>query len=377
MMNAVENCNRCILHTEIPGVIIGEDGECNYCKLHDEWDSAYSTEDDGTLEKIYDKIREEGKNKQYDCIIGISGGCDSSYLLAHLIDHDLRPLPVHWDNNWNTKIADGNIQKIIRGLGVDLYRIGVDRREYDDLCRAFLLASTPDADIPNDIALTTALYRAAERFNVKYIINAHSFRTEGTTPLGWTYMDGGYIENVHQQYGRIPLRTYPNLTYTLFKKYITEGIRRIRPLWYLSYDKTGAIKQLEKRFKWKWYGAHHHENNYTIFVGCYLWPQKFKMDLRYVEYSALVRSGFKTREDAKKEIRSPPVFDPLLICDVRTRLELTQEELDDVLATPRRTYRDYETYLPKFREDEKFYRKAMEEGKIPATFYRKYVRGVT
>jgi N-acetyl sugar amidotransferase len=377
-ISEVEYCNRCILHTGISGVSIGEDGTCNYCKLHEEWNRLYPTGKAGRrfLEETFTKIREEGAGKPYDCVIGISGGCDSSFLLAYLVDYGLNPLPVHWDNNWNTETADQNIRKITQGLGLDLYRIGVIPEEYDDLCKAFLYASTPDADIPNDIALTTALYQAAERFNVQYIINAHSFRTEGTTPLGWTYMDGGYIESVHKQFGKIPLKTFPNLTYNLFKKYIVQGFKRIRPIWYLDYDKTRAIKELENRFGWRWYKGHHHENNYTIFVGCYLWPLKFGMDLRYVEYSALIRSGFKKLEAAKEEIQLLPEFDPLLPNYVRQRLGITKNEFNAILMAPPKTHHDYETYLPKFRQDKEFYQQAVKQKKIPHTFYKKYVEGV-
>ena len=374
----IEYCTNCLLHTGIPSVKIYEDGICNYCKLHDDWDRQHPTGKAGQriLDEIFSEIQEEGTNKPYNCIMGVSGGCDSSYLLAYLVDHGLKPLPVHWDNNWNTQIAEENIRKITQGLGLDLYKVGVIREEYDDLCKAFLYASTPDADIPNDIALTTVLYQAAERFNVPYIINAHSFRTEGTTPLGWTYMDGGYIENVNNQFGKIPLRTYPNLTYNLFKKYINQGFKRIRPIWYLDYDKKNSIKKLEQRFDWKWYGGHHHENIYTIFVGSYLWPQKFGMDLRYIEYSALIRSGFKTREIAEKEIQVSPEYDPTLIEYVRERLDITKNEFNAIIKNPSKTYHDYETYNQRFRQDQKFYLKAVKQGKIPYTFYRKYVLGL-
>jgi hypothetical protein len=291
-------CSRCILHDGIPGVRIEADGSCNYCSLHDQWELDHDPEHGVLwLERVFKEMRHNRKG-EYDCIIGVSGGCDSSWTLVYLVSHGLNPLAVHFDNNWNTKIANENIRKLCQGLGVDLYRIGIEPEEYNDLCRAFLLASTPDADIPNDIGITTSLYQACEIFDCDYLINAHSFRTEGTTPLGWTYMDGGYIEDVHKNFGQLhELRKYPNLTYDLFKKYIELGIQRIRPLWHIPFNKKDAIKFLEDRFHWRWYGAHHHENDYTIFVGSYLWPIKFGMDLRYVEYSALVRSGFMTRWD--------------------------------------------------------------------------------
>jgi hypothetical protein len=288
----------------------------------------------------------------------------------------MKPLAVHWDNGWNTAKANWNIRKMVQGLGIDLYRIGVKREEYNDLCRAFLFASTPDADIPNDIALTTTLYLAADRFDCKYIMNAHSFRTEGTTPLGWTYMDGGYIKDVHKKFGTIPLKTYPNLEYESFKDFIMLGIERIRPLWFMEYHKKQAIKYLKKQYDWKWYGAHHFENSYTIFVGAYLWPRKFNIDLRYVEYSALVRSGFMTRRTAKQEIRESPKYNMGIPHKIRVALGLSKKEMKMILEAPPRSHRDYETYQKRFKADAPFFSKALNDGLIPETFYKKYVDGV-
>ena len=369
-------CLRCILHDGIPGVVIGPAGICNYCDLHDEWDRD-NNPDHGQqwLNVVYQEMRRE-RTGEYDCIVGISGGADSSYVLAMLVDYGLNPLAVHWDNNWNTKIANENIRKLVQGLGVDLYRVGITAIEYNDLCRSFLLASTPDADIPNDIALATVLYQACEIFDCKYIVNAHCFRTEGTTPLGWTYMDGGYIENVHKEFGRWGLSKYPNLTYDLFKKYIELGIQRIRPLWSINYNKFTAIKDLENRFGWRWYGSHHAENTYTIFVGSFLWRVKFRMDLRYVEYSALVRSGFMSREKAVKEIGKPPKYNATLPFVVRSRLKMTKDEWDQMMVAPVKSYLDYGNYQDRFKADRKFFDAAMGRGLIPETFYRKYVLGV-
>jgi N-acetyl sugar amidotransferase len=370
-------CSRCLLKNSIPGVKILEDGECNFCKLHDEWDSIYGGSHGALmLNEILDMVRDEGKNKRYDCIVGISGGCDSSFLLDFLVEQDMKPLAVHWDNGWNTPTANGNIKKMIQGLGIDLYRIGVKKEEYNDLCRAFLFASTPDADIPNDIALTTALYLAADRFDCKYIMNAHSFRTEGTTPLGWTYMDGGYIKDVHEKLGSIPIPSYPNLEYESFKDFIMLGIERIRPLWFMDYDKKKAINYLAKEYDWKWYGQHHHENYYTIFVGAYLWPRKFNIDLRYIEYSALIRSGFITKELAALKVRRPPTIKPALYDHVLSTLKISRETMNRIMEAPPKSFRDYETYHERFKADEPFFKKALDRGLIPQTFYRKYVQGV-
>jgi hypothetical protein len=344
--------------------------------LHDEWELNNDPLHGRTwLNGVYQEMHRE-RTGEYDCIIGISGGVDSSWVLKDIVDYGLNPLAVHWNNNWNTKIAQENIRKMVEGLGVDLYQVGIKAEEYNDLCRSFLLASTPDADIPNDIALATVLYQACEMFDCKYLINAHSFRTEGTTPLGWTYMDGGYIRSVHSQFGRWPLKKFPNLEYELFKYYIEKGIERIRPLWSLNYNKQAAIKELEDRFGWRWYGFHHGENEYTIFVGNYLWPKKFRMDLRFIEYSALIRSGFMTREAAMRKTVLPPEYPPKLPFKIRRALNMTKADWELMLEAPVKSHEDYETYQFLFKEDRKFFDAAIAKGLIPETFYRKYVLGV-
>lgn len=371
-------CKRCVLHTGIPGVVIGEDGVCNYCVLHDEMEDQYPLGWKGrvALDSIYDQIKQDGSGHTYDCIIGISGGCDSSYTLAHLVDHGINPLAVHWNNNWNTRIAQENIESITKPLGVDVQQYHVNQEEYDDLCLAFLKARVPDADIPNDIALTKVLYQAAELADTRYIINAHSFRTEGTTPLGWSYMDGGYIIDVNKKYGSIPLKTYPNLTYEEFKHYIFKEYKRIRPLYYLEYNKAEAIRTLQKRFKWKWYGGHHLENNYTIFIGSYIQPRIFDMDLRYVELSALTRSLQMHRQEALNQLQTTPSIDSSLLAKVFGRLGINRNQFDEIMETPRKSHHDYETYRARFKEDYEFFKLAYDRGLIPATFYRKYCEGV-
>src|SRR5262249_3256383 len=149
-------------------------------------------------------------------------------------------------------------------------------KEYADIYRAFLAAGVQDADAPTDIALTTTLYMAAEKFDVRYILEGHSFRTEGISPLGWLYMDGKYIESVHRRHGRLPMRTYPNLTLMRFLKWTTfSNVKRIRPLWYLPYNKDEARKLLSERYGWQWYGGHHLENRFTAFYHAFLMPRRF------------------------------------------------------------------------------------------------------
>ena len=288
----------------------------------------------------------------------------------------VRLLAVHWDNNWNTDIADNNIQKLVGELGVDNIHFKVNQIEYDDLCRSFLLASTPDADIPNDIALTTVLYQAADSFNIPFIINGHSFRTEGFAPLGWTYMDGGYIEDVHKRYGRVPLKTFPNLTLEKWLPWIQKKIKRVRPLYNMNYQKDTVVNQVLPRLGWEWYNGHHMENKYTIFVGNYLWPKKFNIDFRIIEYSALIRSKQMNRDEALELLSKTPMCPDHIVYEVMKRLRLSRKQLDDILTMPIKTYRDYNTYQKYFKKNKDLFTDYYEQGLIPKTFYEKYVVGI-
>ena len=367
-------CSRCVYDTHIPGISFDAQGICNYCHVQEKMERDYPTSD-RQLDEIVNEIKKSGMGKQYDCVIGVSGGCDSSYLMWKLKEKGLRLLAAHWDNNWNTKTAEENMRKMVKKLNMDFIKIGIGREEYDNLCRSFLKASTADADIPNDIALTTVLYEVADVFNVGYIINGHSFRTEGFTPLGWTYMDGKYIESVHNKFGSVPLKRFPNLVMDRWLNWMTKDkIKRVRALYYIDYQKQKAKEELNEKFGWEWYGGHHAENRYSKFVGNYLWIKKFGIDLRYVEYSALVRSGQMTREEALDKIKKSPTIEEDIIEEVKKRLGLTDEEFEDIMKQPIKTYHDYETYHSYFKKNKAMFKAMMDKNLIPETFYVKYTR---
>lgn len=367
-------CSRCILDSHIPHITFNQKGECNYCQLHDRWEREYPVNPVG-FTKSLDEIREAGRNMRYDCIVGLSGGCDSSFLLSKTVEWGLKPLAVHFDNNWNTKTAESNMRKLVKKLNVDFYKLGVNQQEYDDVCRSFLLASVPDADIPYDIALATSLYLVAEAFHIKHILIGHSFRTEGTTPLGWSYMDAKYIETVQNKFGSHQLETFPNLWLKQWLGWIIiDKIKRVRPLWHIDYQKEQVKKLLNKKFGWQWYGGHHLENKYTIFVTNYLQPSKFDVDLRYVEYSALVRSGQMTREDALTKIKEQPQIDPKILGEVKQRLKLSDTTLQNIMKQPVKSHHDYKTYHPTFKRWRWFFWLASKLNLVPKTFYIKYTR---
>lgn len=370
----MRTCSRCLLDSTIPGITFDDKGECNYCKIQDQFDREYPLKKGQRrlAEKIR-KVKSQGRKRRYDCIVGVSGGCDSSYLLHKVKQWNLRPLAVHFDNNWNTTTARDNMNKMIKALNVDLLQVGVAKEEYDDICRSFLLASVSDADIPNDIAIAAVLYLAADKMDVPWIMVGHSFRTEGTTPLGWTYMDGKYIESIHNAYGKEEMKTFSNLWLSnMLRWMILKRIKKLRPLWYIDYQKEEAKKFLSETFGWRWYGGHHLENKYTEFCCNYYQPRKFGIDLRYIEYSALIRSRQMTREEGFEELKHPPQIDADILREVKERLFLTDEEFDNIMQQPKRTYHDYETYHPIFKRWKWLFYILSRLDLIPKTFYIKY-----
>lgn len=372
-----KTCTRCVMNDSIPGIEFDSNGVCTYCKIHDRIEKAYPL--DGTQEKrmlkIVDEIKKAGKDKEYDCIMGVSGGCDSSYLLHLSKELGLRPLAVTFDNTWNSTTAVRNLHGILKKLDIDLFTYVVDNAEFNDMCRSVLKASVPDADIPNDIAIAKVYYMAMDKYDVDYSICGHSFRTEGTVPLGWTYMDGKYVESIQKKFGTMPLKTYPNLDLDYWLKHMTDKTKkRIRLLYYLNYRKSNAKKLLEENYGWKWYGAHHFENEFSKFVKGFLLPVKFKIDKRYVEFSALVRSGQKDKADALKELETLPELEKSFIKYVQKRLGLDDEEFDRIMNLPIKSHHDYETYHPYFRKNKEMFKKMLDKGLIPQTFYEKYTK---
>ncbi len=370
-------CSRCIYDDHIPYIFFDAEGVCNYCRQCDQLDETYPTGDAGTkhLEALARKIKYAGRNKPYDVVVGVSGGADSSYLLYLAKSLGLRPLAAHFDNTWNSKIAVENIQNVLQGLDVDLFTHVVDNREYCDIFKSFLKASVPDIDSPSDIGLATTHYLAAEKFGIKYIFEGHSFRTEGISPHGWFYMDAKYIQTVQETFGSKKLETFPNLWMARWLKWTAiNGIKKIRPLYFLDYDKEETKVFLSKAYGWKWYGGHHMENRTAYFTNNYYLPTKFGIDLRYSEFSALVRSGQMTRDEALSRIKEPKPFEADIIEEVKKRLNLKEGEFEALMDAPGKTYRDYLTYKETFEKMRWFFLMMAKLDLVPASFYMKYTK---
>lgn len=369
-------CTRCIYDTRVPKIRFNGDGVCNYCEMIDTLKMQYSTgtpEGKTNFEMIVDQIKKDGIGKKYDCVVGVSGGTDSSYMIIMALEYGLRPLAVHYDNTWNTAIATENIRKVLGKLNVDLYTHVVDNKESDDIFKSFFLADVPEIDGPTDIALAETLYRAAAKFGVKYILEGHSFIAEGVSPLASAYVDGGYIKNIHKQFGKLPMKTFPNMSFLSFMKWILlYRIKKIRPLWYLSYSKEAARSLLEREYGWQYYGGHHLENRMTAFNHSVYFPQKFNIDQRNNSLSASVRAGVMLRDAAIQEYNTPPHVEPELIEYFKKRLGLTDEEYQTRMNGPRKSFRDYKTYKKRFEILRPLFFILAKANLVPMSFYIKY-----
>lgn len=351
-MEEIKECPRCLFTSDFAK--IGAD-QCEYCDIHDTLEKQANPDD---FQKQLAKVQ-KAKGK-YNCIIGISGGKDSSAMLYAAVKWwKLRPLVIHFDNHWNTQIAKDNMTKLIRALNVDSIFYTVNKREYDTLNDAFLYAGVPDADIPNDIAMTKLMYDTADKYGIKYILNGHDFREEGSTPRGWTYMDAEYIRSVYRWYTQKELTNYPLFTFKDQIIYSLKGIKQIRPFHYMT-DRTVLEAEMISFCDWRSYGGKHSENVYTEFVGAYLLPNKFKIDKRIVYLSAQVRSGMISKELARIHFNHKPVVDLAKFKGIDLSL----------ITNEKRTHKDFKTY--NFKKLRPFIWIMAKMKIVPYTFYKKY-----
>lgn len=374
-----KRCSRCLYDSTVPNIVFDGQGVCNYCHDIDVVSEKFPGGSQGEQEfgKVVAKIKRDGKGKKYDVIIGVSGGADSSYLVHLAIQYGLRPLAVHYDNTWNSSIAVENIRNVLDKLGVELWTHVVDNEEYDDLYKAIIRAGSPDLEAPTDLALASTINIAAAKHKVKYVLEGHSFRTEGMSPLGWLYMDAKYIDSMHKAHGTLKkLKSYPHMWFRRQLKWMLfNRLKKIRPLWYLDYDKEKTKKMLEKEYGWKWYGGHHLENRITAFYHTYFLPRRFGFDQRKNGYAALVRSGQMSREEGLDILSKPPECDMNLVNMVRKRWGLENDsEWLELMTGPIRYYTEFKTYKPMFERLRPFFYVMAKFELIPWSFYMKYTK---
>lgn len=369
-------CTRCIYDSRIANISFDDQGVCNYChqveKLIDDFGTG-SAKGERLLDEIVTEMKREGRYKRYDCIIGVSGGTDSSYLLLKSKEWGLRPLAVHYDNTWNSAVATMNIGKVTSALNIDLFTHVVDNKEIDDIKRAFMLAGVAEFDADTDIAFVQVLRNTAARHGVRYIFEGHSFVAEGLSPVGSNYLDGAYVADIHDRFGTKRRDTFPNLTFYQFMKWaLVYRQKFIRPFWYMGYSKQAARQELISKTGWEYYGGHHLENRASTFAHTVWLPQRFNTDYRNLTLAADVRRGALNREDALDQYRQPVVPDPELITYVKKRLDISDEQYEKIMVGAKRTWRDFRTYKKRFERLRPMFYVLAKANLVPMSFYLKY-----
>jgi len=368
-------CARCLLDTTVSSIRFDPSGICQFCANHDKMESYYARNANThkSLAGWVAKIKAEGKGKPNDCIVGVSGGTDSTYTLMLAKNLGLRPLAVHFDNGWDTDEAVTNIRNITSKLDVDLITYVVDWEEFKSLQVAFLKAGVPCVEAPTDVGIHGALMQSAEKEGLRYVLGGQSFRTEGTVPREWSYLDGTYIRTVHKRFGSVPLRSFPNLTlWKVFYYTFVKGIRQVPLLNYIDYDKGRAKKELAGLFGWQDYGGHHYESLYSKFAFGWYLPRKFNIDKRKVSLSGPVRSGLMPKADAVKDLQQRPDVKPELVEYVCGKLGLSKGEFDALMAGPSKSYTDYFTSDNVLRPLKGLVKLAVKLGYFTPVLYQKY-----
>jgi N-acetyl sugar amidotransferase len=345
-------CTRCLMDTSDPAIQFSEQGVCNHCHDYDRLiRQRVLTGEAGArfLEKLVERIKHDGRGKPYDCVMGVSGGVDSTYV-AYIAKTrlGLRPLAVHMDNGWDSELAVKNIEETLKRLGIDLYTNVLDWEEFKDLQLAFLKASTPDSEIPSDHAIAAVVADMAEKLKVRYILSGSNVRTETHLPLAWSqgHFDWKYIQSVYHQFGNGKLKTFPHQGFfTYYRRLLT--LQRVDILNYLDYNKEEAMKILERELGWKYYGGKHHESIYTRFYQGYILPTKFGYDKRRSHLSSQICSGEITREAAAIELQKPAYAPAMQEEDreyVAKKLGVSDNEFDAIMKLPSRRFQDYPSY---------------------------------
>jgi|TARA_B100001971_G_C18249940_1_gene577346 N-acetyl sugar amidotransferase len=350
---AYQRCTKGVWDTTVPGIRFDQNGVSNYATMIEKLAQAYPRGDKGEREwsKIVSNIKKKGKNKKYDCIIGVSGGTDSSYLMHLAIKkYGLKPLAVNLDNGWSSDIAVKNIKKITSELEIDLETYVIDYDEVKAVLRSYMKASLPWIDSPTDLAIKAVLYKIASRENIKYILNGSDFRSEGKQPTEWTYSDAKQLLFIVKKYERIRLKSYPYYNIIkLFNYGFIKGIKMIRPFYYLDYQKVEANKFLMKYYNWEYYGGHHHENIFTKFAIAYWLPKKFDIDKRIITLSAQILNGEVKRKDAIDILQKPPYNLEQMEKDkdyVIKKLGLIPKDFTNILQNTNKNFSNYPSYMP-------------------------------
>lgn len=341
------------MDTTDPDIKFDIRGNCNHCNSALELAKKIWFPDENgekLLDAIFEKIKHDERNKEFDCVIGLSGGVDSSYLAWLTVNKGLRPLVVHVDCGWNSEQAVKNVENIVKKLNIELHTFVVNWEEMKDLQRAFFKASLPDQDIPQDHAIFAALYNFADKNNIKYVLNGANFATESILPAGWGFqaMDYRHMKSIHKNFGERTLKDFPHLNF--FQRFIyftlIKRMKIITPLNYVNYRKEDAIETLKKNLDWQYYGGKHYESRFTKFFQSYYLPLKFNFDKRRAHLSSLIISGQITRDEALNKMKEEVYSEKEINYDlefVAKKLDWSPEEFRAIINMPPGRHRDFAT----------------------------------
>ena len=346
-------CSKCIMDSfNDPDIKFDENGICNHCL---QFDVAFNKFPKGSekklaLESMIDKIKKNGLSKKYDCLLGVSGGVDSSYLAYLCKLYDLRPLIIHFDNGWNSELATNNIQHILSKLEFDFQTHVINWEEFKDLQLSYFKAGVVDLEFPTDHAIMASMFHIAKQHRIKYVLSGHNIVTEGTyLPKSWVHSKLDYInlKDIHSKYGKLKLNTYPYLSF--FKKLYYNFIVKfeyVQLLNYVDYNKEVIKKKLVEELSWRDYGGKHFESIFTRFYQGYILPNKFHIDKRRFHYSCLIQSKQITKEDAIQALKKPIYNPEMLITDkefVLKKLDFTDESFEKYMKSPIKKHSDFKT----------------------------------
>ena len=364
--NNYQICTNCVMDTSDSRIVFDDNGVCDHCNdfLHNvspTWDTGEKGR--SVLNQIVANIKREGKNKEFDSILGLSGGVDSSYMLHLAVkEFGLRPLVFHVDGGWNSELAVHNIHVMIDKLGLDLYTEVINWEEMKDFQLAFFKSGVPHIDIPQDHAFVATLYNFAYKHNIKYILNGGNLSTECVrNPMEYLYYgtDMKQINDILSKFGTVKMESYPFSSIFRHKIYLRyfKQIQVVRLLNYLPYNKELALSLLEKEYGWKPYPQKHFESRFTKFYEGYWLPERFGFDTRRVQYSSLILTNQMTRDEALEKLKVP-AYNPSTIDEefkyIATKLGITESELRKYFTMPKKFYWNYKNQQKIFNVGAKF-----------------------
>lgn len=352
-MKNYQICKKCIMDTTDPDITFDKHGVCNHCHHYEQTINKkkyLSKRKSDALQNLVKRIKKDGKNKKYDCIIGISGGVDSTYVAYLSKKLGLRALAVHLNNGYNTKLSEENIKNSINKLKIDFYDYKINLKEFYDLQLSFLKASTPDIEIPTDHAIIAVLYEVASKNNIKYILSGHNTATECGGVASWSqgHYDWKYIKSIQKKFGRMRLKTFPHFGILKFIYHnLIKKIKRISILDYVDYEKNKVLNIIEKELNWQPYEGKHNESIYTRFLQEYIFPKKFGFSKKRLHLSSLIWSGQETRESAIKKMLNndyPKLLQEQDKMYISKNLGISEKELDKIIELPPKSFSNYPSY---------------------------------